>query len=456
MDALAITLAAFVAAQIRFGATPARLGLLSYHVLVGLAAPLWVALLALNRAYEPRFLGVGSDEYKQVLNASVRLTAVVATVAYVFKFEIARGFVAITLPLGTLLLLVGRYVARRVLYALRKRGRCSHRVLVVGSGAEAAELTRRVMRERVTGFLVVGACVPGEVGQPLAHDLPSVPIVGTPGQLPSLLRRYGADTVAVAGNRVVTGPTLRRLAWELEGTGADLVVAPAITDVAGPRIHIRPVAGLPLLHVEEPELTGGRRLLKTGFDHVVATVLALLTLPLLLAIAIAIKLDSRGPVLYRQVRVGHLGQEFCVFKFRSMRTDADRMLAQLRSQNVHLEGPLFKMRRDPRVTRVGRVLRKYSLDELPQLFNVIKGEMSLVGPRPPLPVEVADYGYDVRRRLLVKPGITGLWQISGRSDLPWSETVRLDLQYVENWSLALDLTIIYRTIFAVLKGRGAY
>jgi exopolysaccharide biosynthesis polyprenyl glycosylphosphotransferase len=241
----------------------------------------------------------------------------------------------------------------------------------------------------------------------------------------------------------------------MEGTGIDLVLAPALTDVAGPRIHTRPVAGLPLIHVEAPEFRGARKIVKGFVDRFTATVGLTLALPLLIVIAIAIKLDSKGPVIFRQVRVGRGGHEFGVYKFRTMVVNADEMLAKLAAANEH-DGLLFKMRKDPRVTRVGRILRKYSLDELPQLINVLVGHMSLVGPRPPLPSEVARYDGDIARRLLVKPGITGLWQVSGRSDLSWEDGLRLDLYYVENWSLAADLVIMWKTVGAVMASRGAY
>ena len=234
-----------------------------------------------------------------------------------------------------------------------------------------------------------------------------------------------------------------------------MVVAPALTDVAGPRIHITPVAGLPLLHVEEPEFTGVRRLFKSVSDRVLALLLYLLLSPLLVLIAIAVRVSSRGPALFRQERVGQDGQTFGLLKFRSMYVDAEARLAALQGSN-EASGLLFKMRADPRVTPVGRWLRRYSLDELPQLWNVVRGDMALVGPRPPLPSEVAAYESHVRRRLLVRPGITGLWQVSGRSDLSWDDAVRLDLYYVENWSPALDAMILWKTLFAVVRGKGAY
>jgi exopolysaccharide biosynthesis polyprenyl glycosylphosphotransferase len=251
------------------------------------------------------------------------------------------------------------------------------------------------------------------------------------------------------------GAELRRLAWRLEETGTDLIVASALMDVAGPRTSIRPVAGLPLLHVEHPELVGARRVLKGAFDRCAAALALVLLSPLFLVLSVLVRAEGGGPALFTQTRVGRGGDEFTVYKFRTMVVGAEALKAMLQPRNEH-EGVLFKMRRDPRVTPVGAWLRRYSLDELPQLVNVVRGEMSLVGPRPPLPEEVARYGDDVRRRLVVKPGMTGLWQVSGRSDLSWEESVRLDLRYVENWSLTLDVQILWKTWSAVIRGAGAY
>jgi exopolysaccharide biosynthesis polyprenyl glycosylphosphotransferase len=287
-------------------------------------------------------------------------------------------------------------------------------------------------------------------------DVEGVPVVGTSSSILAALASTGADTVAVSAWSDLTQADLRRLSWQLEGSGVSLVVAPSVTDIAGPRIHIRPVAGLPLLHVEQPEFTGGRRLLKNGVDRLAAGLALMLLMPLMMVIAIAIRLTSSGPALFRQTRVGVDGSTFRLYKFRSMHVDAEQRLTALAAANEAGDGLLFKIRHDPRVTDLGRWLRRYSLDELPQLVNILRGQMSVVGPRPPLPAEVAQYGDDVRRRLLVKPGLTGLWQISGRSDLSWQESVRLDLHYVENWSLALDAMIVWKTFFAVVGRRGAY
>ena len=325
----------------------------------------------------------------------------------------------------------------------------------MGSHEEVTALTDQLAREPYAGFRVVATALPDVEGRRVLLDGALVPDVGPARDLADRLAATGADTVAVAGTGALSSRELRELSWALEGRGIDLVVAPAITDVAGPRISIRPVAGLPLLHVEEPTFGGVKRVVKGALDLGLALlVLAVALLPGLL-VALLIRLDSPGPVFYRQERVGRDGRTFRIWKFRSMSVDAEQRLAELRGANEH-DGPLFKIREDPRITRVGAVLRKYSVDEAPQLLNVLFGTMSLVGPRPPLASEVAEYEQHVRRRLLVKPGMTGLWQVNGRSDLPWEEAVRLDLYYVENWSVTLDLLILFKTARTVVAGRGAY
>ncbi|MEO6714053.1 MAG: sugar transferase [Mycobacteriales bacterium] len=456
VDALAVTIAAFVALRTRFGEVPsAAVNGVSYQWITATFAPAWVLLMATGRSYEARFLGGGSEEYKRVFNAAIRFTAFVATFAYATKIDLARGYVGIALPLATVLTLGFRYVARQVVYRYRVKGEFCHRVLVVGNRQQVIELIKQVRREPRAGLVVVGACVTGNTDT-LSVGGEVIPVMGGLSDVLAAIHLLEIDTVAVAASPGVTAGTLRRLSWEIEGSGVDLVVAPQLTDIAGPRIHIRPVAGLPLLYVEEPQLTGARRVLKGVFDRTVAAVLVLVFSPLLIAITIIIRTMSKGPAIFTQTRVGRGGEEFTVFKFRTMSTDAEQLLPALQAQNVNADGLLFKIKSDPRITREGRWLRKYSLDELPQLFNVLRGDMSLVGPRPPLPTEAAKYGDDVRRRLLVKPGITGLWQISGRSDLDWEETVRLDLYYVENWSIPFDFLILWRTFFAVLEGTGAY
>jgi exopolysaccharide biosynthesis polyprenyl glycosylphosphotransferase len=449
IDALAAVVAAVTAYKVRFSEGA------SGYLAFSLALPvLWVGAVALARAYETPVLGLGSEEFQRVGRAFVGLTAAVSFVSYATKAEIARGYVVLALPLALALCLVGRYAARKRLHVLRRRGACLHDVIAVGGEHSVLDLVTRLRLEQHSGMRVVGACLAAGEGHQLR--LLGVPVLGGLDEVVSAVDRFGADTVAVTSCADIDPARLRRLAWELEGTDTDLVVSPGLMEVAGPRLHIRPVPGLPLLHVEEPEFSGARRLVKGAVDQVIAGISLLLLAPLLLAIAAGIRLTCRGPVIFRQTRIGKDGREFTMLKFRTMVVDAEARKADLARHNERAEGLLFKIRQDPRVTPVGRVLRKVSLDELPQLVNVLFGHMSLVGPRPPLPEEVALYEADARRRLLVKPGLTGLWQVSGRSDLTWEEAVRLDLRYVENWSLTLDLMILWKTGGAILHGRGAY
>ncbi|MER7275289.1 sugar transferase [Dactylosporangium sp. NPDC000244] len=421
------------------------------YVLLSVLLPIaFTASLAANRAYEKRYLFVGTDEYQRVLRAGLALTAATVFVAYTTETRIARVWFFVALPLVTFGCLLARFLLRQLLHRARKRrGACMRRVVVVGHELAVEAMARQLRRERYHGLKVVGACLPGD------GEVADVPILGRFDEVAGAVRRARADTVLVLSCPELDGHALRRLAWHLERDDIDLIVASTLIDVAGSRTTIRPVDGLPMLHVEHPTLNGARRLVKALVDRAGAVALLVLASPLLAVLAIAVRMDSTGPVLFRQTRVGKDGHEFVIFKFRTMHIDAEARLAELRHLN-EVDGALFKLRNDPRVTRVGRLLRKFSLDELPQLLNVIGGSMSLVGPRPPLPEEVAVYPDDARRRLAVRPGMTGLWQVSGRSDLSWDEAVRLDLQYVENWSLSLDLVILLRTLSAVTRGAGAY
>jgi exopolysaccharide biosynthesis polyprenyl glycosylphosphotransferase len=413
----------------------------------------WPTLLGATGAYSERVYGTGSDEYRRVGRAGFLLLALVSFLSYAAALDLSRIFVAIAIPALTVVTLIGRYAARGRLRRLRAAGRCTKRVVVVGRGGAVLELAGRLQREHYTGLDVVAACVtPADRGR--VAEQTGVPVGGLDDVL-SLAAEVGADTIAVTSASETAAQYLRQLSWQLEGTGIELLVAPGLIEVAGPRLHIRPFEGLPLLSIEQPSFEGWRRLIKHGVDRAVAAVALLVLAPVLLALALMVKLTSPGPVLYRQERIGLNGKSFTMLKFRSMVKDADRQLDDLRGDNIS-DGLLFKMRSDPRVTPVGRILRRLSLDELPQLLNVLRGTMSLVGPRPPLPGEVARYDRSVSRRLLVRPGLTGLWQISGRSDLSWEESVRLDLRYVENWSLALDLVILWKTGRAVIRSHGAY
>jgi exopolysaccharide biosynthesis polyprenyl glycosylphosphotransferase len=442
------TAGTFLAVQLRFGAdtTGAYIGF-------SLALPaFWLAALWLAGGYDVRFVGTGSDEFRKVLNAGVGLTAAIAICSYAVNIELSRGYLLIALPSVTLLDLIARYAMRKRLHRLRTAGRCMQSVVAVGYEDAVAGLIAELHRDQYHGLLVVAACVSRPSG---CREIGGVPVHGGLDDVMVAVRRFAAGTVAVTSCPEMDGTKLRALAWELEKTGTDLYVSPALLDVAGPRTTVRPTAGLTLLHVEHPQLTGFRLILKGLFDRCLAAAALILLAPLLACLAAIIWLSDRGPALFTQVRVGKHGRVFKIYKFRTMVVDAEKRKAELLARN-DVDGVLFKLRKDPRVTAVGAHLRRWSIDELPQLLNVVLGHMSLVGPRPPLPDEAARYAEHVRRRLLVKPGLTGLWQVSGRSDLSWDESVRLDLRYVENWSFALDLQIMWKTFSVLLRRAGAY
>jgi exopolysaccharide biosynthesis polyprenyl glycosylphosphotransferase len=452
VDAMCAAVAVLVGWTVRFGfANSGRVN--SYLASSAVFVAGWLFALLVAGGYEIQRISVGAREYQRILRAGVNLGGSVAIVAYLTHIALARTFLAIVLPVGVLAMMLGRFLVRKAVHARRVRGEWTNHILAVGTRESVAHLALVLQRNKLAGLDVVGACVDGM--EPGEEVVAGVPVVGGVHSAAAEAAALNADIVAVAGTGL--GPRrVRELGWELEGSGRSMVVAPELTDVAGPRVHVSPVEGLPLMWVDQPAFIGAQRVVKRALDFVGAALLLLLSGPVLLAIGLLVRLTSKGPALYRSTRLGEHGRPFTVFKFRTMYDGADRVRAGLLEMNEVDGGILFKIRRDPRVTRVGRVLRKYSLDELPQLVNVIAGSMSLVGPRPPLPDEVERYGTHVRRRLLVKPGMTGLWQVSGRSDLSWDESVRLDLYYVENWSLGLDLAIVLRTVWVVLTGRGAY
>jgi exopolysaccharide biosynthesis polyprenyl glycosylphosphotransferase len=455
IDVLAAGTAAVIAWIVRFGAVAPSGSMLSLSVLLVGA---WIGALAVNRAYEGRFVGVGPDEFERVTRSALNLAAVLAFTSYLTRSDLGRGYAFILLGIAFGLDVVGRYAARKWLHHRRLEGHSLYSVLAVGEAATVAAFAALMTRDRYAGMRVRGACVtgPSSAAGSTGLELLGLPFQRGVDSVVDFANEIGAHTVAVVSTDDLGGERLRWISWQLEGTDIDLVVSPGLTEVAGPRLHIRPVAGLPLLHIEEPEFRGFRRFVKAAADHVLAAFALVLLSPLFIGLYAAVRLSSRGPGFFRQTRVGRDGRPFTMLKFRSMVTDAEAAVDSLAGSNVNSDGLLFKVRADPRVTRVGRILRRYSLDELPQLVNVLVGHMSLVGPRPPLPSEVARYEATTRRRLLVKPGLTGLWQVSGRSDLSWEESVRLDLRYVENWSPVLDLMILWKTAFAVVRAAGAY
>jgi exopolysaccharide biosynthesis polyprenyl glycosylphosphotransferase len=408
----------------------------------------------MNRAWSPNVLGQGADEFGRLGRGLFAGAVVLALGGLAVDSTNIRLWVFVAIPAIAVLAFPQRYLLRRLLHRSRREGKCLLPVMVAGSVDTARDLITRTRSAPHLGWRVEAACTFDGRGD-TDDELDGVPVVGRLRDLAEHVRRGGYRVVAVASDPYWSPRRLQQLAWNLEGSEAEMVVAPVLMEVAGPRLHVSGVLGMPLLRVSAPAFSGARRVVKEIVDRVGAALLLTLFSPLILLISLLITLDSRGWPFYTQRRIGKDGRAFTMVKFRTMVSGADRLRDRLATVNQG-HGLLFKMRKDPRVTRVGAVLRRYSLDEVPQLFNVLAGSMSLVGPRPPLPEETARYAPDVRRRLLVKPGMTGLWQVSGRSDLPWEESVRLDLRYVEDWSLTLDAVILWKTVRAVVTGQGAY
>ena len=462
VDAVAVLWAMSGALVLRFGTLNGQelitLQGYPYVAVTVLLAAVWWIMLGLWGSRETTILGYGIEEYKRLLAASFWLFGLVAMVSYVFRLDTARGYIALALPAGIVSLIVARMLVRSYLHTQRKSGKSASKVMLIGGVYGVEHLARALRSQPMAGYLPVATYLPGiDPGAEADADL-RLPNLGNEPTIKSILeaiQEIRPDAVALSSGVPLPPRVIRELGWALADMQVRMIMAPALTDVAGPRIHTQPVAGLPLIHVSTPNLGSGQRVLKRAFDLTGSLLLLALLSPILLAVAVVVRLDSPGPVLFKQERVGAGGQRFTMYKFRSMVIDAEARLEALKAQS---EGNvvMFKLKADPRITRAGGFLRRYSLDELPQLLNVFNGSMSLVGPRPPLPSEVELYQNHVHRRLMVRPGLTGLWQVSGRSLLSWDDTVRLDLYYVENWSVAGDIAILLKTFRAVLARQGAY
>lgn len=459
-DTLVVCLAVLLAQYVRFGSTPVAEHAINHYQTAYSAGliVIWLAALAGFRSRSPRYLSAGIEEYRRVVTASFWTFGAVAIAELLLKLELSRVYLAVALPVGTLCLLASRWQWRDHVVRKRAAGRYQSAVLAIGYTDAVTNLASELTADPGSGYQVVGIGIPA-YGPPRGEHLTingrDVPIVGGEPHLMAAIQNCGADTVAIAGTEHFGFKGIRKLIWELEPMNVELLVSPGVMDVARSRLAMRPIAGLPLLYIDKPQYQGAKRLQKRAFDFCFASAALIAASPLLLVTALAIKLTSRGPVFYSSERIGIDGKPFSMLKFRTMVEDADKELDALLSANES-DGLLFKIRNDPRVTTVGRLLRRFSIDELPQFINVLRQEMSVVGPRPPLRREVEMYDDDVQRRLLVKPGVTGLWQVSGRSDLPWDKAVRLDLSYVDNWSMVGDILIIAKTVQAVFQRTGAY
>ena len=431
------------------------------HVSVSVAVLIvWMTAIGSFHTRDSRVIGVGLTEYRRVVSATMVGFGFLAIAAVITQVDLLRSHFVVALPLGVTALVLERWLWRKWLVAQAKHGHSLSRVVIVGKRPDVAYLALQLDRTAGAAYSVVGAVIDSSSTASTKLDLPrdlphDLPISTDLDAVAAVAADLGADAVVIAGPPVDRSDFIRNLAWDLEGTAAELILATGLVNVAGPRIHLRRMEGLPLIHVEIPQFEGGRHVLKRGFDILAAAVGLVLLWPLLAALALIIRSDVSGPALFRQDRVGRDGRVFRMYKFRSMVVSASEDLASLLPSN-EAAGPLFKIRDDPRVTRVGKTLRKYSLDELPQLWNVLIGDMSLVGPRPPLPREVEGYESYHCRRLYIRPGLTGMWQVNGRSTLSWEESVQYDLYYVENWSLIGDIAIIWRTARQLIAPVGAW
>ncbi|MBS2966100.1 sugar transferase [Actinocrinis puniceicyclus] len=436
------------------GSDSANLQIFPLRLAVALMPPFWALALWLHRAYDRRRVSMDPELYRKVLGASGLLAAGAATGALLIDSMALFRLVIVSIPLAAALTPIARSLARA---GLSRAGHSAERrrVLLVGHARSVEEFAAQVRPNRAPWLKIVGACLVGPT-EPHEADNLAISVQGDLGSVVESATAMDCDAVVVLNCPELDGSALRDLSWRLHEQNIDLAIVPVLVGVAVERILVDTVDGLPMMHIRAPILSGPVRMVKEGFERAVAALALALLSPVLLVLAALVRLTSPGPALFRQVRVGLNGTEFECLKFRTMVADAERLREQLEHLNEKNDGVLFKIRRDPRITRVGRVLRKCSLDELPQLVNVLRGEMSLVGPRPPLPEEAARYSEQVRRRLAVKPGLTGLWQVSGRSMLSWDESVRLDLSYVENWSPQLDAKILLRTTSAVVRGTGAF
>jgi len=453
-DVLVIVVSVLLAQFLRFGHTPAdAFGGTRALLFSAAIALMWVSALTIFQTRSSAVLGAGVDEYRRVFSSTFWMFGCVAIASLVFKLDPSRGYLAVALPVGTIGLLLARWLWRRDVVRQRTIGEAQTPLIMIGDRAAVSELISDLLQQSDQTYRFVGVGLYGDVGIDEYLDVGGqrIPILGDETSALDAVARYGAQTVAITGTERYGGQGIRNLLWELEAMDVDLIISPPAS-----RLVMRPIPGYPLLHIERPQYRGAKRFNKRCLDGIFASAALIAASPMLLLAALAIKLTSRGPVLYSAERIGLDGEPFTMHKLRTMVMNADELVSDLAVKNESVGQVLFKIREDPRVTPVGKFLRRFSVDEIPQFFNVLKGDMSVVGPRPPLRREVASYDGMVKRRLLVRPGVTGLWQVNGRSDLSWDDAVRLDLSYVENWSMGTDLVIILKTVRAVLSRRGAY
>ncbi len=450
-DGVAITLAIgiglFLSSRATTWAIDPTLAIYGVPFAIGV---LWWGLLGIRGSYDQRIIGLGTEEVRRVVSASLYLFAVVAGISYLFRADISRSYAFVSFPLGLAFIIAARFMWRSWLHRCRRAGCFMYRTALIGSGQPLADLESHFGENLTTGYQVVVTFPP----PPVSAQTDPTKLSEWLLELGEMADDFGVHVVALTTNSTLTSEVIRQIAWHLEGRPIDLLIAPAMMDTGGSRLTFRPAAGFPLLHLSEASLSRPQRFSKRLLDLSGSVLLIILLAPALLVCAIWVKCSSRGPILFRQVRIGRAGLPFTMLKFRSMVPEADAMRDALRSK-FDLQDPLFKLEIDPRVTRAGAFLRRWSLDELPQLLNVVGGSMSLVGPRPHPLDDVSRYEIEAFRRLALKPGMTGLWQVEGRSSIQWKEALQLDLYYVESWSLSGDIILLARTFRTVIQGNGA-
>ena len=418
-------------------------------------APLWVMGMWQCGAYNRSLLPMDTELYRRIVRIAGRLAVLLAVGSLMIDSTRLLRHAVLAVALAVILTPFSRRTARWTADQLLDRHTSPRRGLVIGHPQAIAEFLAHLLPADTKRLQVAAACVIDPLDSLTGPELPIPVLGGIEDDVVGMALAVDCDVVIALSCSELDGEQLRRLCWRLQEAGVDVALAPILTDMASSRIAMATSGGLPLLHIKAPILNGPARWAKGVVERAAAVLILTLLSPLMLGLAAVVRATSPGPALFRQRRVGLNGTEFTCLKFRTMVEDAEQRRAELEHLNEMRDGPLFKISKDPRLTRVGAVLRRYSLDELPQLFNVAGGSMSLVGPRPPLPAEAARYSEDMRRRLAVKPGLTGLWQVSGRSSLSWADSVRLDLSYVENWSPGLDAMILLRTTSAVVRGTGS-
>ena len=443
------------------------------------AMPIWAFLLAycvigllclaFAGAYHRHVMAEGYELYTKLINAAIFTIVLASCVAFMLNLQLPRTALIIAPLVGLVCELVARWMMRCLLHHHRRRGECKYTTVIVGSSEGINRTLRLMRRNSALGYMPVAVCpiapdprmddayvVTNFVADPDIEGADKLRVLSFGSRFARTIERMGVQEVYIADVLSRDSKLLHAMSLAIESLGIELAISVSLADVSGHRLHLRNSAEQQVLIASLPQYRTTTYVIKRIIDIVLSAVALVISSPIMLGVAIAIKLDDGGPVLFKQTRVGIHGKPFTMYKFRSMVTNAEEIKAKLAAESGQTDRFIFKLKDDPRITKVGKFIRKTSLDEFPQFFNVFKGDMSLVGPRPALPDEVARYGSLYSTRLLVKPGITGPWQVSGRSDLSQEQSEFLDVSYIENWSITGDLAILAKTVMVVFRGTGSY